>query len=104
MELNKSKVLKVLKNVELWSILLAVGTIVFSVYQMNKSYSIQSHLAQRSLPIQFYSLQLATSMDEQKAFLIRYLVDGDSIQKAGYLEMETEIENLVRKLILLSEN
>lgn len=95
---------RVLFSLNFWIILFIMCVVVLNFYQLKKASESQARLTNKSLPIQFLALQLATSMDEQKAALIRYLVEGDSAQKMIYESMESEIENLVREMIIISEN
>lgn len=109
MKFTQSRISNVLKflakkhYIDYWYTLSAILVVLFTSVQLLNSVSAEENLASRSLPLQNYSLQLATSMDEQKAALIRYLVEGDTRHKNTYEEMEVEIEDLVRKMILITD-
>lgn len=78
--------------------------ILITYVQVQKSNDALEHLREKSLPIQKLTLELATSMDEQKAALIRHLVEKDTLQRMLYAQMEAEIEDQVRKMIIISED
>lgn len=97
------KIKPVLVRHEIWMILIVIILVTVNYTRFRKSEEVFNHLTYRSMPSQLLSLELATSMDEQKAALIRYLVEGDSVQKATYQNMEIEIESLVRQMIVMSD-
>ena len=93
-----------LSKVEKWTIFFLILLLFFTFYQLHIARTAQQHLTNKSLPIQFLALELATSMDEQKAELIRYLVEGDTVNKNAYQNMELTIERLVREMILIADD
>lgn len=100
---TKKNIISMLKRLEFWTILIVIVLVVVNFNRFRKSEEVFDHLLSRSMPSQLLALQLATSMDEQKAALVRYLVEGDSVQKATYKSMEIEIESLVREMIVKSD-
>ncbi len=90
--------------VEIGVLLVIIILVGINLYQFQGSIEARNNLTQRSMPLRFKSLQLATSMDEQKAALIRYLVEGDTLQKMKYTDMELRIEGLIRDMIFIAES
>lgn len=106
MKVSKSEVRRVksiLTGLQFWILLISALLISFTYKQLRNTNFYQGQLMQKSLPMRYHALQLATSMDEQKAALIRYLVDGELQQKETYQSMEKEIEQLIRNMMLLAD-
>lgn len=106
MKISKSDVRKaknIVAGLQFWSLLIAALLISFTYHQLRKTNFYQGQLMQKSLPMRYHALQLATSMDEQKAALIRYLVDGEARQKQTYQGLEQEIEELIKNMMLLAD-
>ncbi|MEL6537648.1 MAG: histidine kinase [Bacteroidota bacterium] len=95
--------LRVVRKLDYWLIALVLIIVIIAIGKLRKTNEVEERLTSRSIPMQLYALQIATSMDEQKAALIRYLVEGDSVQKQIYEAMEADIEGLVRSMILISD-
>ncbi|MEM9679652.1 MAG: GAF domain-containing protein [Bacteroidota bacterium] len=82
-------------------LILILGFII--LYQFRKVDKSTDLLTERNFPFQLYALDLATTMDEQKASLIRYLVDGDQTQKEEYQAAEKREKIILNKLSKLSD-
>ncbi|MEP4095802.1 histidine kinase [Reichenbachiella sp.] len=95
---------KTISVLEFWLILFLIILVGITFWQLKVSDDAETSLTTKSLPIQNLAMNLATSMDEQKAALIRYLVEGDTLHKNTYEEMEARIEYLIRQMIFISDD
>lgn len=99
-----SRFIKAASALEFWSILLLIFLVGMTSLQLKESNDAENRLTTKSLPVQTLAMNLATSMDEQKAALIRYLVEGDTVHKNTYESMEAEIEQMIRQMIIISDD